>query len=602
MIDWIYIVSGLSFLLLAFLLWKEITRQNKSRLLWRILATVFAVVSFACTAFPIRYSRTKKIDSKNEAVLLTEGFNVDSLKSFLRSKDKTIPIYTIDETLISAENYNASLVTDPGSFSDKNLNAIHIFGYGLSNEELKGLEKQALVFHSSVATGITSISWRSKIKSGDKLFVQGRFNNTSSSAKTITLTGFNTTLDSVNVPANKNQKFQLTTIPKHAGRSVYFLSVINDEDTLEKGPVPLQVEQGNPLKVLILASTPDFENKFLKNWLAQKGYQVAVRTAISKNKFDKEYLNINPLNVDRITSSLLERFDIIIADASELASISKQELSTIQSAVIQKSKGLIIRAESTASRPAFYAASFPLVSSNANQQQQISLHISDSSAKLQPLIIESPLFIRPQNGTQALVTDKLDRVFVNSTLYGSGKIIFSTLSNTFSWALSGNQNDYENFWSVLLSKAAGKKIEEETWSVDSVWPQINEPVTISLQTNNTGLPQAQVDGAAIYLKNNYNLPFIWTGTFWPVKEGWQTGIQLNGKTYYWYAYGNNDWKNVGAFNKLQNTQQYAQNTVRTASNKKTSTSEKAEFPKICFFLLFLICCGYLWFENKYYNS
>lgn len=602
MIDWIYIVVGLSFLLLAFLLFKEISRQNKSRLLWRILATVFAAVSFACLALPVRYYQAKTSDSVNEAILLTEGFNVDSLTTFLRSKDKTIPVFTLDEKLLSARKYSAAFVTDPGSVFNRDINAVHVFGYGLSDEELKELNKQTLVFHPSIVSGITSISWQSKIKSGDKLYVQGSFNNPSSSSKKLMLTAFNTTLHSVNIPANKIQKFQLTTIPKHAGRSVYSLSIVDGNDTLEKAPVPVQVEQGSPLKVLILASSPDFENKFLKNWLAQKGYAVVVRTAISKNKFDKEYLNIGSLNLDRITSSLLDKFDIIIADAAELGSMGKQELATIQSNVSQKSKGLIIRAESTAPRSAFYAASFPLTSSNTNQQQQVSLYLFDNSSKLQPLTIESPVSVRAQDGTQPLVADKQNRVFVNSKLYGSGKIIFTTLSNTFSWALSGNQNDYENLWSELLNKAAVKKVEDEAWSISPALPLINEPATISLQTNSAGLPQAQIARAGVHLKNNYHLPFIWTGTFWPLKEGWQTGIQLNGSTYYWYAYGNNDWKNVHAFNNVQDTKQYEQSTVTTALNKKMVTSQKAEFPKIYFFLLFLICCGYLWFENKYYNS
>ncbi|MDB5193360.1 MAG: hypothetical protein JWQ96_2923 [Segetibacter sp.] len=598
MTNWIYIVVGLSFLLLAFLLWKEINRLNKSGLIWRILATLFAVTSFACLVLPITYNKTTRVDSVKEAVLLTEGFNSDSLNAFLRTKQKTIPVFTLDGKLLSARKHNATFLADAGFFSKDNLHALHVFGYGLNNEELKELCKQSLVFHPSTERGITSISWQDKIKSGDKLLVQGSYNNTSSpSSKKIALTGFNTTLDSINIPASKIQHFQLTTTPKHAGRSVFFISVTNDEDTLEKGPVPVQVEPAAPVSVLILASSPDFENKFLKNWLAQKGYEVVVRTAISKNKFYKEYLNTNTIHVDRITSTLLDKFDILIADESELATISKPELATIQSHIIRNNKGLIVRADSTAARSAFYAATFPLASSNTTHVEQISLHIFDSSTKLQPLTIESPVFIRAKNGTQPLVTDKQNRVFVNSTLYGSGKIIFITLSNTFSWALAGNQNDYDHLWSELLNKAAGKKVEEETWSTSPTLPRVNEPVKIILQTNSVGVPQAQVEGAAVYLKNNFNLPFKWSGTFWPVKEGWQAGIQLNGNTYYWYAYGNDDWKNVHATNKIESTSRQ-QSLVNTTEDKKISTTQKVEFPKIYFFLLLLFCCGYLWLESK----
>ncbi|MDB5192555.1 MAG: hypothetical protein JWQ96_2118, partial [Segetibacter sp.] len=86
MTNWIYIVAGLSFLLLAFLFWKETNRVNKTGLVWRILASVLAVASLACLALPITYNKTTRIDSAKEAVLLTEGFNADSLSAFLRTK------------------------------------------------------------------------------------------------------------------------------------------------------------------------------------------------------------------------------------------------------------------------------------------------------------------------------------------------------------------------------------------------------------------------------------------------------------------------------------------------------------------------------------
>lgn len=414
------------------------------------------------------------------------------------------------------------------------------------------------------------------------------------------LSGFTSMLDSIHIPAGKDQQFQLSVIPKHAGRTIYSLSVVDGADTIANEPVPVQVEQAEPLKVLILASSPDFENKFLKNWLAQHGYEIAVRMAISKNKFDNEYANTAITGLGRITASLLEKYDVIVADAAELSSISKPELATLQSYILQKNKGLIVRGDRIPSGSSFYTSPFPLASVNTNQQK-VNLTLVDSSASLQPLSMESPLFIRTRNGTQPLVSDKQNRVFVNSTLYGSGKIIFSTISNTFSWALSGHQNDYGQFWSKLLNKAAGKKVNEETWGTSPTLPRVNRPVTILFQTNDQILPQAQVEGATVYLKNNHDVPFEWSGTFWPLREGWQAGIQLNGKTWYWYAYSENDWKQVKAADKVQTTEQYIRaNLPGVESTKKGITASGS--PEDLLFILFLICSGYLWLENKYYNT
>jgi len=603
MTDWMYIVTGCSLLLLGFLLWKEMSRPDKHMLVWRIVATLFAVISLTCMALPISYRQQKTIDTTNEAVLLTEGYNHDSLAHFLRTKEKAIPVYILDDRILSASKYNASLITDPGEFSAKGISALHVFGFGLEKKELERLDKQPIIFHpSKMQTGITSINWRPKIKQGEKLNVQGSFHNASAASKKLLLTAFNNTLDSVIIPAGKDMKFQLTTIPKPVGRFVYSLLVIDGKDSLEKQPVPVEVEQGGTLGVLMLASSPDFENRFLKNWLAQKGYQVMVRTAISKNKYGKEFLNTEPFNLDRITASLLDKFDIIIADITTLASMSNQELTILQTSIVQKSKGLIVRADTAAPHSSFYARQFPLLHGNTWQQQQIHVHLIDSATKLQPLTMESPLFIRVQNGTLPLVADNQNRVFVNSVLYGLGRILFSTLPDTYSWALSGNQTDYDQVWADLLQKAAPKKIEEETWNIAPPLPQVNSPVTIILQTSKTGIPQAEVEGTTVHLTNHYQLPYEWTGKFWPYKEGWQKGIQLNGDTYHWYAYGDSDWKNVHAYNRTQAIKQYQQNhSVATGSNQTTELLQQVEVNKIGFFLIFLVSCGFLWFENKYYN-
>ena len=66
-----------------------------------------------------------------------------------------------------------------------------------------------------------------------------------------------------------------------------------------------------------------------------------------------------------------------------------------------------------------------------------------------------------------------------------------------------------------------------------------------------------------------------------------------------YAFDKADWKSVGAYDKTNRTRQYAAaNPLSAVSNKEVDKKLETEFPKIYFFIMFLICCGYLWFENK----
>jgi hypothetical protein len=102
------------------------------------------------------------------------------------------------------------------------------------------------------------------LTAGDRFKVQGTFNNTLSNDVKLVLKGLNTNLDSIVVPKNTFNEFELTTIPKHLDRSVYYVVALNGKDKLETGDIPLEVIQPKKLRVLMLASSPDFELKFLK--------------------------------------------------------------------------------------------------------------------------------------------------------------------------------------------------------------------------------------------------------------------------------------------------------------------------------------------------
>lgn len=600
MTEWTYMVIIISALLLFFLVWKEVSRINKARLPWRLLATVLAVAGLSGMALPVMY-HTANATVSNQAVLLTEGFSRDSVMRFLRDNNSPVPVLTTDINLKDA-GMNAIHIPDAAFITHQygNIHIFHVFGYGLEEEEINILKNNALIFHpAEIPAGITAISWPAILKAGDRLLVQGSINNPFSSAIKIVLKNFDATLDSVNVAGGKNVPLQLTTVPKHIGRAVYSLLVLAGKDTIDKEPVPVQVHQGDPLTVLMLSSSPDFERRFLQNYLSEHGFRVVVRTAISKNKYAKDFLNSPAQPLDRITVSVLEKFDVTIADAAELSLIAKPELAAIQTQVAQKGMGLIVRADSAEAYSAFYANRFPLTAATGNTEQQVNVFLTGTTNVMPALPASNPLFIRNRPGARPLVTDRQNRVFAGSTLYGSGKIILTTIANTYTWTLSGHQNEYATYWSELINKAVAKRTADEAWHITPALPQVNKPVTIQVETNTARMPHAQLAAASVYLKNNYDLPYLWSGTYYPFKAGWQIGIQLNGNPFYWYAYGDADWKNVYAAQRIASAKNRMAENIHTPKGNSTAMkSIQNEVLKIYFFLLFIIGSGFLWLESK----
>jgi len=584
------------FLLLAFLLWKEYKRPNKAWLSVRILASLLAVGSLACLAFPFSI-RTEQTTNTSTVVLLTEGYNYDSVQQVIKRLQPG-KIYTNDKKI---KAFNAVYLPQIGKLKQQGA-TVHVLGYGLTEDEQKELNDLSIVFHPSILkNNFTAIGWNGELTSGEPLLVQGKFINSSSAATKIVLSGLGVNLDSAMVSGHQVSNFQLKTVPAHLDKAEYSITALSGKDTIISESLPIKVAAAEPLRVLVLASSPDFENKFLKNWLVEKSYQFAVKTNISSNKFDKEYVNLAATPLDRITSGLLEKFDVVIADMSALAKLPATDLGTIRGYVSSKGLGLVVKADSLVKSSAFYTSLFPLVETRDSLQHMVKLRIAglDFSSAVK---IDQPVYIRNVAGTQPLVYDQQMRIVANSATLGLGKIIVTTFPSTYAWQLSGNKSDYSTYWQTLLTKAARRKPMSNVWTASSAMPTINEEIQLELQTASDAIPQVQIGENSVAMKQDIHLPYKWTATYWPVKTGWQTISNTDGTIDWWYVFDANNWTGVKATKKLEATKLYASRHQSTsAQSSSTLLSIEKEFPKIYFFILFIICCGLLWFEKKLHN-
>ena len=588
--SWIIIVLIICCLLAAFVVWKEVTRPKKAHLALRVVASVSAIVALACIILPISYIKGISIADDHSAVLLTSGFDPDSLTNYKRDQlftaDRSIPKSYPNSKLVRLDE----LKTDSPAFSK-----VHVFGYGLDENELTQLNHLPVVFHpSSSPSGITSINWNQKLRLGERLIVQGRYNNTGSKKIKLVLKGLSTQLDTAIIPAKGNKEFELTTIPKTEGRAVYHIVVVSGTDTLENENLPIEIDPVQPLKILMLSASPDFETKFLKSWLAESGYEVAVRSNISKDKFSSEYVNMQPVKVEHLNASILERFDVVIGDLSVL----KTE-AALKPEVTQKSLGVIIRADSLSKGASWWQTNFPVEKLPVKNTSPIALNIRGRKSKSVPLKTD-PIFIREIPGTQTLVTDAQNHSLVSSSVAGPGRFVFTAITNSYNWMLAGNKDDYAAFWSLLIKNAARKAPISERWSI-SKFPTVNEPADLQLQSAQTP-GKIVVDSSIIAPEQNPQIPFERDTHYWPATTGWNNVKQNNGQARWWYVYGKENWKSAKAAERMAATKHYANtNQVNSFVTKQIHEKVRIKVPKIYFYLLLLAACAYLWAEAKIIN-
>lgn len=593
--NWSTIVIVICILLAAFAVWKEYTRFNKAHLFLRITAVIVVIVALACIVLPLTYQADTNRRDRVEAILLTDGFNTDSLSSYNKEG-----LFTLDKS-IGKEIRRAVLLNSADDLAnDSNITQLRILGNGLDKEDLQQLGHLPVIFNPEpINEGITAISWNEKLRVGDELTIRGSFKNVSAKKIKLILKGLSTGLDSMVIGAEATAGFNLSTIPKNTGRNIYnLLAIAGADDTIAKEIIPVQIEPAKPLKVLMLTASPDFETRFLKNWLAGQGHAIAVRSAISKNKFNKEFINLEQFPLDHLSASVLDKFDVLIGDLSVLKTLSGAETVALQHEVTQNGLGVIVRADSTLRSNSWLQRDFPSDRLAVKDPMPVSLMLqgkTQKSAKLSAGLI----YLDNQNNMQPLVSDEHGHILAGRTLAGAGKLVFTPLNNTFSWMLNGNKTDYSNLWSLLIIKAARKTPVTETWNVLSAIPSLSNPVQLQLESAVN--PSAiKIGEAVVAPQQNDLIPFQWKTTYWPKSPGWQSAKQVNGLLNWFYVFKSDEWKSIRAIKKQADTKAYTvQNGINTNVTKQIHEKATIAVSKIYFYVLLIIACVFLWVEAKF---
>lgn len=592
--NWNAIVIVICILIAAFAVWKEYVRANQSRLVLRLLATITAIIALACIALPLTYQVNVNRQEKREALLLTEGFSADSVSRYNAEK-----IFTLNSA-ISQKSSKATLIYDLADLkSDSTITQIRILGDGLDKEELQRLDHVPVIFHpAAFKQGITAVSWNEHLKAGDEINVAGTYKNSLPQKIKLVMKGLSTGLDSVIVPPRQAGPFNLRNTPKNQGKNVYKLLAIAGTDTLENQNIPVQIEPAKPLNVLMLTASPDFESRFLKNWLSENGYTVALRSAISKDKFNKEFINLDQFSLDHLSASVFGKFDVLIADLTVLKTLNGAEATALQQEVTQKGLGVVIRADSSLRSNLWLQRDFPADRLAVKDPAPVALSIqgkTGNTAKLNAGMV----YLANQANTQALVSDEYGHVLAANALARAGKLVFTPLNNTFSWILGGNKADYSALWSLLIAKAARKIATTESWTVKSTIPTVSNPVELQLES--AIAPSAiQIGSAVIAPIQNSKLPFQWKVNYWPQVAGWQSVKQSNGTLNWFYIYSYDDWKTIRALKKQADTKAYiANNAINSNVTKQIHEKATIAVSKIYFYVLLLMACAFLWLEAKF---
>ncbi|MHA6246298.1 hypothetical protein ACXYMU_00050 [Pontibacter sp. CAU 1760] len=582
------------------LLWLAWRRPNRQRLALRLLASAVAGISLVGLVFP---PSVQHAISPGTAILLTEGYNPDTLKHLLNQVTAAPQVYSYHTAAKDAtplESLYLLRQKQPG------LRQVHVLGYGLQEPELQALEGMQLRAHlPDMPTGITAVHWPENVVLGEAVEVAGRYKNEGDSKVKLFLQAAGQSRDSVEVVADSTARFTLAYTPKVAGKFTYALTSRTGEKTDTLGLVPVRVQPVQELGVLLLASSPLFEFRFLKNHLAGLQHRVALRITISKDLRQQEWLNMPRINLDRLTPALLQKFDVVVTEPEALQQLSGGERSALQRAVTDEGLGVLtITNNPTANRSTALFKDFQ--TKKLSQQDTRNTRASWAGKTAVP-VVAAPYTLLPGAAITGFVTESQDRLLAGTTRAGWGTIALSLVPQTFAWKLEGQEEVYASYWANLLSAVARREVQEKFWQLAS--PQVphpHQPLTLTLTDYTAAsIPPTTVTSMAdsttvsLPLAQHPFQPAQFSGTFWPRRNGWYQVKAEGMPPYQFLVQDSTDWHFTTLQARRQATEAFlTRQSVAPVSDAAIAYEDKP-ISLLWFFALFVLSSGFLWLEEKF---
>jgi hypothetical protein len=369
---------------------------------------------------------------------------------------------------------------------------------------------------------------------------------------------------------------------------------------------------------LLLESKVSFETKYLKNFLSKRGGALAIRSAISRQRHRFEYFNHPPIDLNKMTTKLLRRFDVVIVDGQTLNELSEMEQKALRAAVEQEGLKMLIFPDDAILKnewqnhnffPRFRFERFAELDERLIKPSWPNLPEEVTAIPAAPLVLQDDFGMMP------LIKDEMERTLAAAYQHGHGVVGLSLLRRTYRWILEGNAPFHAAYWSYVLSTLARHNQRKGRWILPTTKPAIvDRPLELAVATNaatpvglintersmNVASRRQSGKPDSIYLRQDLNEPRRWFGTFWPRQAGWHRVSLIGGESHWFYVYEKENWPTWQAAQKIAATQRRAwqHKTFVSSARTRTHTSAKA-IPLIWFFMLFILSCAYLWLERKF---
>ncbi len=437
--------------------------------------------------------------------------------------------------------------------------------------------------------GFVYVAGPSVVTLGEPLVLEGAVSGAARGA-VVTLTGAGGTRDSTGV--DTAGRFRVRDLPRAAGRQEYELRVaLPQPGRAAVETLGVVVTPPVPPRALLLAAAPSFEHRALRDWLAARGGAVAVRSAVSRDRWHVELVNRGAGRVVPLTASVLADFDVLVTDARALAALAPAERRAVRQLVSDSGLGVILTGGDSAD--AFFRpfATRP----TGDLGERLVRPALEGLAPARTAVPAEAAALLDRFAVATVLRDGAGVALVQVAPRGAGVVAASLVAETARWIRAGERDTYAAFWSRLLERVAR---ERPAWRAADGPHVVDEPVPL---TGPVGPPAAvritAPSGAAdtVFVAPDPLAPERARGTYWPREPGWHA-IGDSGLAFRVAPAG--AWRARDAAQRVAATARAAALAAGPPDPAGRSRDERRPLPLAWAFVLFVVATGYLWAARR----
>ncbi|GAA4272463.1 hypothetical protein U6A24_10050 [Aquimarina gracilis] len=567
----IWKVGSIGLLLWGVFIWKESSEYGSYRFWIKVIVSLLAIVSLMAIVLQPAISSSRK---STKAILLTNGYNKSQLDS-LKKVHKKIKVLTYEVNNLSFEN---------------EVDSIFLLGYGVEPFDFEHFKNQSGYYiPENLPSGIVQFDYNHQNFVGKSIMFHGVYSNPKKGNRLLLEDPGGVTVDSLVLTSEVRREFLLKAKLNIKGNHTFYI-IEKDSlgEVLSKDPVPVVVEEAKFLKILMLNNFPTFETKYLKNYLTSLGHEIIVKSKLTKGRYKFEYFNTEKSRIGALTEKKLKDFDLVVIDAFSLRNLGRKSFLALENSVKVNGLGVLIQPDNNFFSTSNNIGDFVFVRDKNNE-----VTLKDLPKKK----VTKNTFLFKNEFEILPIHKNIDKEIISAyRRVGNGRVGATILENTYELLLQGDSVMYKQLWSGVIEKLGNREIKTSQWQSNGAVVQVDRPFDFSLRTSIEKPIVKTSNEYSISLRQDINLKNVWYGTTYPIEQGWHKlwVEQDSTATFNYLVTDSLYWKSQKHYKNIEENIRY----FNTSSIKAQVNQPLQPINTLWFYLLFLMCSGFLWLEPK----